>query len=230
MTVPAEALRVEHLPEREYGSILVPLWGTRLDEDIVQTAALLVAGKPTDEDEIDSSTIEAVWIFEMPMSLPLDARLPDAQIKHASRFGARQGGGGGVHGGAGGHGHDQGQTSRTGDPRGGAQTRRGGDRARRRGAFAHSRRCRVLGDVGGPLENFVGDVTKYVVRKAQCRVIVTAPSAPEEDAQTSVLAPPASPPKPVPAGSGAEPAAGLAGAPAAGAIDPGDGRGGGSIV
>ena len=34
-----------------------------------------------------------------------------------------------------------------------------------------------LGGRGGPLENFVGDVTKYVVRKAHCRVIVTAPSA-----------------------------------------------------
>jgi APA family basic amino acid/polyamine antiporter len=34
-----------------------------------------------------------------------------------------------------------------------------------------------LGGRGGPLDNFVGDVTKYVVRKARCRVIVTAPSA-----------------------------------------------------
>jgi APA family basic amino acid/polyamine antiporter len=33
-----------------------------------------------------------------------------------------------------------------------------------------------LGGRGGPLENFVGDVTKYVVRNARCRVIVTAPS------------------------------------------------------
>ena len=89
VTVPAEALRAEHLPEREYGSILVPLCGTRLDEDIVQTAALLAAGKPTDDAEIDSSTIEAVWIFEMPMSLPLDARLPDAQVKHARQALAR---------------------------------------------------------------------------------------------------------------------------------------------
>jgi len=89
VTVSAEALRAEHLPEREYGSILVPLCGTRLDEDIVQTAALLVAGKPTDAAEIDTSTIEAVWIFEMPMSLPLDARLPDAQVKHARQALAR---------------------------------------------------------------------------------------------------------------------------------------------
>ena len=32
-----------------------------------------------------------------------------------------------------------------------------------------------LGGKGGPLDNFVGDATKYVVRKAPCRVILTAP-------------------------------------------------------
>jgi len=34
-----------------------------------------------------------------------------------------------------------------------------------------------LGGRGGSLEGFVGDITKYVVRKATCRVIVTAPAA-----------------------------------------------------
>lgn len=34
----------------------------------------------------------------------------------------------------------------------------------------------LLGGVG-PLENFVGDITKYVVNKAPCRVILTAPPA-----------------------------------------------------
>jgi basic amino acid/polyamine antiporter, APA family len=177
VTVPAAALRVEHLPEREYGSILVPLCGTRLDEDIIQTAALLVSGKPTDTAEIDSSTIEAVWIFEMPMSLPLDARLPDAQIKHARQALAR--------------------AKVVGEEYAGVQVatatiraRRAGqailEEARRRGVEAivlgAEEPSRIgggsrLGGRGGPLENFVGDVTKYVVRKARCRVIVTAPSA-----------------------------------------------------
>jgi basic amino acid/polyamine antiporter, APA family len=177
VTVPAAALRVEHLPDREYGSILVPLCGTRLDEDIIQTAALLVAGKPTDSAEIDSSTIEAVWIFEMPMSLPLDARLPDAQVKHARQALAR--------------------AKAVGEEYAGVQVatatiraRRAGqailEEARRRGVEAivlgAEEPSRIgggsrLGGRGGPLENFVGDVTKYVVRKARCRVIVTAPSA-----------------------------------------------------
>ena len=34
-----------------------------------------------------------------------------------------------------------------------------------------------LGGRGGRLENFVGEITKYVVSKADCRVIVTAPAA-----------------------------------------------------
>ncbi len=177
VTVPAEALRVEHLPEREYGSILVPLCGTRLDEDIIQTAALLVSGKPTDVAAIDSSTIEAVWIFEMPMSLPLDARLPDAQVKHARQALAR--------------------AKAVGEEYNGVQVATATIRARRVGQaiLEEARRRGVeaivlgaeepsrigggsrLGGRGGPLDNFVGDVTKYVVRKARCRVIVTAPSA-----------------------------------------------------
>ena len=36
-----------------------------------------------------------------------------------------------------------------------------------------------LGGRGGRLETYVGDVTKYVVSKAGCRVIVTAPAADE---------------------------------------------------
>ncbi len=89
VTVSPEMLRSENVREQDYGSILVPLFGSGLDEDIVQTAALLVAGEPTDEAAIDTATIEAVWIFEIPLSLPLDARLPEAQVKHARQVLAR---------------------------------------------------------------------------------------------------------------------------------------------
>ena len=59
MTVPKEALLGDH-QGAEYGSILVPIFGTSLDDDIVQTAALLVAGEQTDEAAIDPATIEAL--------------------------------------------------------------------------------------------------------------------------------------------------------------------------
>ena len=37
-----------------------------------------------------------------------------------------------------------------------------------------------LGGIGGPLDNLVGDATKYVVRKAPCRVLLTAPPGADE--------------------------------------------------
>ena len=85
----AGAARGAAAGERDYGSVLVPLFGTDLDDDIVQTAALLVSGEQTDEAAIDAATIEALWIFVIPMSLPLDASLPEAQVKHARQVLAR---------------------------------------------------------------------------------------------------------------------------------------------
>ncbi len=185
VTVAPEVLRAEPPRERDYGSILVPLFGTRLDEDIVQTAALLVSGEQTDEAAIDAATIEAVWVFVIPMSLPLDARLPESQVKEARLALAR--------------------AKAVGEEYAGVQvatatvrTRRAGyaivDEARRRGVEAivlgaeEPSRIRGggrLGGRGGPLENFVGDVTKYVINKAHCRVIVTAPAAGESLAERS---------------------------------------------
>jgi len=177
VTVSPSMLRAEPRVERDYGSILVPLFGTELDDDIVQTAALLVAGEQTDEAAIDEATIEAVWMFVIPMSLPLDASLPEAQIKHARQVLARAKAVGEEYNGV----HVATATVRT---------RRAGfaivDEARRRGVEAIVlgaeepsliRGGGRLGGRGGPLEAYVGDITKYVVRKASCRVIVTAPAA-----------------------------------------------------
>jgi APA family basic amino acid/polyamine antiporter len=177
VTVAPQVLSAEQPTERDYGSVLVPLFGTDIDDDIVQTAALLVSGEQTDEAAIDAATIEALWIFVMPMSLPLDASLPEAQVKHARQVLAR--------------------AKAVGEEYSGVQvatatvrTRRAGvaivDEARRRGVEAIVlgaeepsliRGGARLGGRGGPLEAYVGDVTKYVVRKATCRVIVTAPPA-----------------------------------------------------
>jgi APA family basic amino acid/polyamine antiporter len=38
----------------------------------------------------------------------------------------------------------------------------------------------LLGGVGGPMD-YVGDVTKYVIQKAPCRVILTAPAVDRAD-------------------------------------------------
>ncbi|HEU4975944.1 MAG TPA: APC family permease, partial [Baekduia sp.] len=82
VTVPEAALKMER-EELEYGSILVPLTGTPLDDDMIQTAGRL-AGEEQDEGlERSTPTIEALWIFEVPMALPIDARLPEAQLETA---------------------------------------------------------------------------------------------------------------------------------------------------
>ncbi|HEU4977710.1 MAG TPA: universal stress protein [Solirubrobacteraceae bacterium] len=178
VVVPDVALRGERRERAEYGSILVPLFGTPLDDDIVQTAGRLAAEE--DEEALEGehgATIEALWVFEIPMSLPLDARIPDAQLERA-RTALRR-------------------AKAVGEEYEGVEVASAIVRARRTGQAIvdQARRLGVqaivlaaeepskirgggrLGGRGGPLENFVGDVTKYVVAKAPCQVILTAPAA-----------------------------------------------------
>lgn len=179
VTIAPQMLSAEQRKEREYSSILVPLSGTPIDDDIVQTAALLASGEPSEEEEL-GSTIEALWIFEIPMLLPLDARLPEAQVKRARKALAR--------------------AKAVGEEYAGVhvataivRARRAGqaivDESKRRGVevivLGAEAPSRIMG--GGRLggrgsvgEYYVGEATKYVIGKAGCRVIVTAP--PAEDA------------------------------------------------
>ncbi len=176
--VPQAALQQRETRRAEYGSILVPLAGNELDDDIVQTAGRLATDERVDDAEGGdaTATIEALWIFEVPMALPIDARLPDAQLEGA-RAALRR-------------------AKAVGEEYEGVQVatatvraRRAGqaivEEARRRGVeaivLAAEQPTRVrggglLGGLGGGRnETFVGDVTKYVVTKAPCRVIITAP-------------------------------------------------------
>jgi APA family basic amino acid/polyamine antiporter len=181
VVVPESALRRE--PERvEYGSILVPILGTALDDDIVQTAGRLAAEEHADEAEGEGATIEALWVFEVPMSLPIDAALPEAQLERARAALRRAKAVGEEY---------EGVEVATATVR----ARQAGhaivEEARRRGVelivLGAEEPSRIrgggrLGGRGGPLENFVGEVTKYVLSKAPCRVILTAPARPEEAA------------------------------------------------
>ena len=177
VTVPAEALRGEKRRDVEYGSILVPIFGTPLDDDIMQTAGRLAADEDEDTLESPGSTVEAIWVFELPMSLPIDAALPEAQLKRARAALARAKAVGEEYEGV----HVATATVRA---------RRTGaaivEEARRRGVQAivmaaeepsRQRGGALLGGLGGGRENFVGDMTKYVLAKAPCQVILTAPPA-----------------------------------------------------
>jgi basic amino acid/polyamine antiporter, APA family len=193
--VPEAALKMER-DEAEYGSILVPLTGTPLDDDMVQTAGRL-AGDDTDPGlESVGSTIEALWIFEVPMALPIDARLPDAQLERARAALRRAKAVGEEY---------EGVEVATATVR----ARRAGaaivEEAKRRGVQAivlaaeepsRIRGGALLGGRGGPMDNFVGDATKYVVSKAPCEVILTAP--PSSDIAIAAATDPEQHPAPAP--------------------------------
>jgi APA family basic amino acid/polyamine antiporter len=175
VTIPDRALRHEAL-EPDFGSILVPIFGNKLDDDIVQTAGRL-AGETHDDLDPEGAVIEAIWVFELPLSLPLDARLPEAQVRRAREALAR--------------------AKAVGEEYEGVHVATAIVRARRAGeAIVHEARRRgveaivlgaeepsrvrggaLFGGAGGPLENYLGEITKYVIRKAPCRVILTAPPA-----------------------------------------------------
>ncbi len=179
VVVPESALRGERR-QAEYGSILVPIFGSPLDDDIVQTAGRLAADEDAESfEEHHGATIEALWVFEVPMSLPIDAALPEAQLKSARAALARAKAVGEEY---------EGVEVATATVR----ARRAGqaivDEARRRGVQAvvlaaeepsKIRGGARLGGRGRPLDNFVGDMTKYVIAKAPCQVILTAPPAGE---------------------------------------------------
>ena len=198
VTVPEVALRTE-APEADYGSILVPIFGRPLDDDIVQTAGRLAADEGADEAE-GRAMIEALWVFEIPMALPLDASLPAQRLEQARQALRR--------------------AKAVGEEYAGVEVatatvraRRTGEaivsEARRRGVEAivlaaeeptRIRGGALMGGRGGPRENFVGEVTKYVVTKAPCRVILTAPPSEE-----SPPAPSANGPAPLPGDGGPTP-------------------------
>ena len=173
VTVPESAL-TRRAAEAEFGSILVPVLGTPLDDDIMQTAGRLAA-EESDEDDEGGAVIEALWIFEVPMALPLDARVPDEELKRARRGATRAKAVGEEY---------QGVEVATAVVR----ARRAGQaivrEARRRGVEAIVLAAEEPTRVGGGLrlggkpglhDTSVGETTRYVVNKAHCRVILTAP-------------------------------------------------------
>ena len=174
VTIPERALTRRGRTTAEYGSILVPVLGTPLDDDIMQTAGRLSMEENADEGE-GGAVIEAVWVFEVPMALPLDARIGEDDLKRARKALQRAKAVGEEY---------QGVEVATATVR----ARRAGEgivrEAKRRGVEAivlaaeeptRMRGGPLLGGKRGLYDTFVGQTTRYVVTKAPCRVILTAP-------------------------------------------------------
>ena len=169
--------RCRRRAEVEYGSILVPVFGEELDDDIVGTAGRLAAEQA--EEGEGGAVIEALYVFEIPMSLPLDARVPDERVERGAsgRWRARR------------------RWARSTRAwrwrrRWCAAARSARRSSRRRAGAGWRRSCwpprsptRIRGGracwaaAGGPRDRFVGETTRYVIEKAPCRVILTAPPA-----------------------------------------------------
>ncbi len=124
--------------------------------------------------------IEALYVIEMPMSVPIDARVSDDQVAVAKRALARAKEVGEEY---------EGVEVATVMVRGRSPGATIVSEARRRGVeaivLAAEEPTRVrggtrLGGRGGPSDRFIGEMTKYVVEKAPCRVVLTAPAR-EED-------------------------------------------------
>jgi basic amino acid/polyamine antiporter, APA family len=176
-TIPEAALREAR--EAEYGSILVPIFGERLDDDIVGTAGRLAADRA--EEGEDGAMLEAIWVFQIPMSLPIDARVPDERIAEAKRALGRAKEVGEEYAGV--HVATAMVRGRTVGAAIVAEAKRRGVEAIVLAAEAPTRirGGGILGGRGIGSDRFAGDFTRYVIEKASCKVILTAPPA-EDDA------------------------------------------------
>jgi APA family basic amino acid/polyamine antiporter len=123
--------------------------------------------------------IEALYVVEVPMSLPLDARIPDEQIELARAAVRRAKEVGEEY---------EGVVVATAMVRARSAGSAIVSEAKRRGVEAivlaaeeptRVRGGALLGGRGGPRERSVGETTRYVVEKAPCRVIITAAPAPD---------------------------------------------------
>ncbi|MGH2848541.1 MAG: amino acid permease, partial [Thermoleophilaceae bacterium] len=170
--VPAEAL-IKDVPELEYGDILVPVFGTELDDEIVSTAGRLAdaAERPGEEQP----KLEVIYVLDVPLTVPLGAPPPARRMEVANAALERA--------------QEVGEEYET------VEVHPSVVRARSIGAgIVEAARERdvevivmgaepptrikggaILGGLGGSRPAEVGPVTEYVLRRAPCRVLLTAP-------------------------------------------------------
>jgi APA family basic amino acid/polyamine antiporter len=174
VTVPAEALTKEP-PEVEYGSILVPVFGTELDDDIVGTAGRLAAAAGPDSGDGRGPRLDLIYVLPLPLTVPLNAPPPkdeleraEAALRRAKEVGEE---------------YESVEVATDVVP---ARSVGAGivEAARRRGVEAivmggepptRVRGGAILGGIGAARPPEIGEVTEYVLRKAPVRVLLTAP-------------------------------------------------------
>jgi APA family basic amino acid/polyamine antiporter len=179
VSVPERAL-TKQVPEVEFRNILVPVFGTKLDDDIVATAGRLAAAEAAESDgDGERSRLDVVYVIEVPLTLPLDAELPPEREAAARRALDRARDVGEEY-------EDVGVNTEV------IRARKVGagilEAARRSGAEAiviggepptKIRGGAAIGGIGAAKPAEIGAATEYVLKKAPCRVLLTAPPEPE---------------------------------------------------
>ena len=172
VAVPAAALTKQTVSV-QYDDILVPIFGSRLDDDIVSTAGRLAVAAPASGES--RSRLRIVYVVAQPMTVPLTSPPPaelmeraNVALERATRVAgeyeeveaqatvikARSEGSGIVQAA-----RDMGAEMIVMGAEPPTRIRGGG----------------VLGGIGGHRPKEIGPVTEHVLRKAPCRVLVTAP-------------------------------------------------------
>jgi basic amino acid/polyamine antiporter, APA family len=175
VTVPEHAL-TKQVPELEFRNILVPVFGTELDDDIVATAGRLAAAEQEESDKgEDDARLEVIYVIEVPLTLPLDAALPPEREAEARKALERAREVGEEY-------EDVGVTTEVIRARKvGAgileAARRGGSEAIVIGGEPPTkiRGGATIGGIGAARPEEIGAATEYVLKKAPCRVLLTAP-------------------------------------------------------
>jgi len=172
VTVPEHALKKEPVVP-DLGAVLVPVFGNELDDDIVGTAGRLADAKI--EPGETPPRVEIICVTEVPLSLPLDADLDreteersQAIVQRAKEVAAE---------------YESVQVSGEcirGRSAGEAIVKRaaeGGFEAIVMGGEPPSKikGGAILGGLGGSRPKEIGPITEYVLTRAPCQVIVTAP-------------------------------------------------------
>jgi APA family basic amino acid/polyamine antiporter len=175
----SEQALTKQVPEVEFRNILVPVFGTKFDDDIVATAGRLAAAEHEESEGDEDPHLDVVYVIEVPLTLPLDAKLPQEREDEAQRALARAREVGEEY-------EDVEVTTEV------IRARKVGagilEAARRSGAEAiviggelptKIRGGAKIGGVGGAKPAEIGAATEYVLKKAPCRVLLTAPPEPE---------------------------------------------------
>jgi len=187
VTVSEKAL-TKQVPEVAFRNILVPVFGTKLDDDIVATAGRLAAAEQEEAESGEEETrLDLVYVIEVPLTLPLDAKLPaeieegaQRALKRASDVGEEY--------------EDVNVTAEVVRARGiGAgiveSARRYNSEAIVIGGEPPTKikGGAKLGGIGAAKPAEIGAATEYVLKKAPCRVLLTAP--PETAAESPAKSP-----------------------------------------